>query len=134
MTYDMMREENVLWAKRTLNAARRYELELREKEVRLQHLDAQIVRCRCGRPCWQEPCHKVKHCLWCDRPMRQAGWHRSSDKNEVTYGGKGLCMTHYQKVNDAGTEEILEAELDAAVESYWANRDLVRAGLSVDHS
>lgn len=38
-------------------------------------------------------------------------------------------MTHYRKVNDAGTEDILEADLDAAVEAYWRNRTYVLAGV-----
>jgi hypothetical protein len=103
-----------------------------EQDLHTRHLDSQIVRCRCGKPCWQKPCHTVQHCRWCARPMRLTGWPRSSNEQEVVYGGKGYCMTHYETVNNAGTEDVLDADLDAAVESYWRNRDLVRAGLSVD--
>lgn len=67
-----------------------------------------------------------RRCRWCDRPMKN---NSDTHKDLLAYGGRGYCMTHYRKVNDAGTEDILEADLDAAVEAYWRNRTYVLAGV-----
>lgn len=105
-------------------------------------MDETIYRCReCGAWAMDTLCghctrssHGILYgrCKFCDRPMRRRGWAKIS--GWVNYGGKGYCVTHYQRINEAGNEEILDAELDAAVESYWANRDLARAGLTVERS
>lgn len=95
----------------------------------------EIYRCReCGAwamdtICGQ--CTKMTHgrCKFCDRPMRRRDWPKLD--GWINYGGRGYCSVHYGKINDAGTEDILDVELDEAVESYWRNRAFVRAGVEV---
>lgn len=65
-----------------------------------------------------------KRCTWCDREMRPHRHLLKDYPGTQSYGGNGLCTSHYERAVrlGGGTIEDLERECDGVVELYWRNR------------